>query len=449
MVHFRVGELDGVSLEMDKWYRVLEERFNHNVYYLAGSSGQSEGTIISELSLDYLPSINIRDKAFSHKIDPNAEKALRDEIRLITDRIKPKIHTFIEEFNITCFIINNIFSLPLNIPASLALFEVVRTKGISTMSHSHDFFWERSYYKPSCHLIRSYLDKIFPPNLPNIQHIVINSLAKNKLKKRRDIDSKVIPNVFYFEDSNWIKDSFNSDIRISLNIDDNDIIILQATRIIDRKGIELVIDLIHELNKIEYNRILLNRPLYDGRIFQKNNKIVLVMPNLIEDTDYKERLENKCKTLNVEYRFCSNIFANHRHVSESKLKIYSLWDSYTQADLVSYPSLQEGWGNQFLEAVKAKLPIVLFEYDVFKEDIGPFGFKTISLGSNLQKPDVNGLVSVTQDKLHQVAQAVILVLQDQTTRVKMVLSNYEIGLQKFSITALGEYLQPLLSSLSN
>lgn len=32
---------------------------------------------------------------------------------------------------------------------------------------------------------------------------------------------------------------------------------------------------------------------------------------------------------------------------------------------MTYPSLREGWGNQFIEAVFAKLPVVLLEYPVW------------------------------------------------------------------------------------
>ena len=64
MVHFRVGELDGVSLEMDKWKQVLESKFKYKVIYLAGSLGQAEGYMIPELALDFQDSLVIRRNAF-------------------------------------------------------------------------------------------------------------------------------------------------------------------------------------------------------------------------------------------------------------------------------------------------------------------------------------------------------------------------------------------------
>lgn len=445
MVHFRVGELDGVSLEMDKWKKVLEEIFGYEVIYLAGSLGRSTGYSIPEFSLEFMPSKMIRKKAFSSPLNKSQEEALEVEIRTLVDKIKPKILNFIEENKIQCFIPNNMFSLPLNIPASIALFEVLQETGIPSISHNHDFSWERTIYNPSCSLIENYITDYFPPDLSNMSHAVINSLAKNLLMDKRKIESMVVPNVFYFEDPDWVKDSFNSDIRSTLNISDNDILILQATRIVDRKGIELVIDLISTLNSEEFRQKLSSRPLYDGRSFTEESKIVLVMPNLVEDIDYKNKLEKKCVEQDVEYRFCNEFFAHQRSI-ENEQKIYNLWDIYSHSDIVSYPSLLEGWGNQFLEAVKAKLPIILYEYEVYQKDISPLGFSTITLGSEHRKNDELGLVTISDEKIEQAADETVQILQEVDLRTQTVEKNFEIGLKELSITALGNYLKKLFSS---
>lgn len=54
LIHYRVGETDGVSLEMDKWKKVLEKQ-GHNVMYIAGSQGTSKAIIIPELFYVLLP----------------------------------------------------------------------------------------------------------------------------------------------------------------------------------------------------------------------------------------------------------------------------------------------------------------------------------------------------------------------------------------------------------
>ena len=172
----------------------------------------------------------------------------------------------------------------------------------------------------------------------------------------------------------------------------------------------------------------------------------MVLPNLVEDTDYQQKLIEKCKVSKVEYRFCNNLFAHQRSKSPTGRKRYNLWDSYTFADIISYPSLQEGWGNQFLEAVKAKLPIILFEYAVYQKDIGRLGFKILSLGSVFTKKTTDSLVQISPHILARIAQQTINFLQNKTEREKITQHNFQIGLKKLSINALGNYLKPYFPS---
>ncbi len=141
MVHFKVGALDGVSIEMEIWRKVLEKRFGHRVTYLAGSVGQTKGHVVQEMELNYEPNLKIRKNAFSKLEDFDSEKALELEIKSQVDQIKPKIREFIDDCNIDFIIPNNLLSHPLNIPASVALIEVIREKNIPGICHNHYFFW--------------------------------------------------------------------------------------------------------------------------------------------------------------------------------------------------------------------------------------------------------------------------------------------------------------------
>ncbi len=448
MVHFKVGALDGVSIEMEIWRKVLEKRFGHRVTYLAGSVGQTNGHIVQEMELNYEPNLKIMKNAFSKLEDFDSEKALELEIKSQINQIKPKIRKFIDDCNIDFMIPNNLLSHPLNIPASVALIEVIREKKIPGISHNHDFFWERTYYRPTCSIVQEYLQEYFPPDLPNFQHVVINSIAQFNLRKRRGIESTVVPNVFDFKEHIWSKDEYNSDLRETLGINENDLIFLQPSQILETKGIELAIDLINELNQTGNLQRLRDKPLYNGRKFGLSSKIILVMPNSIQDFIYQIRLEKKLQQLNIEYRFCDDYFAQYRYQSRKGTKNYSLWDIYVHSDIITYPSLLEGWGNQFLEAINAKIPVYLFEYDVYKQDIGPLGFETISLGSEIKEKDEFGLVHVSNDVIKEASKKVVLYLQDAQFREEAVEKNYQIGLEKLSLKALGNYIEPLLKSFT-
>ncbi len=443
MVHFRVGELDGVSLEMDKW-RLALQKLGHIVSYLSGNASDPDDFTIPELSLDYQAVLKIQKNAFVSLLDYDTEEELEQEIIDLKNSIKQKIQHYIDRFDVEFIIPNNLFSLPMNITASLALGEIIKENDLRGIIHSHDFYWERDSYNPTVPIIQDYLEEMFPPNIPRIQHVVINSLAQQALEQRKGIKAVVVPNVFYSNDSPSVRDVFNADLRQKLGIDPNDIFILQATRIIRRKGIELVIDLVKELNKEENLDELRGKQLYDGRIFGQQNKVVLVMPNLVEDLEYKDSLQSKLKENSIEYRFCNELFAHSRTFEPEKK--YSLWDSYVHADIVTYPSLQEGWGNQFLEAIKAKLPIVVFEYEVYKADIGPNGFETISLGSKIDGYDEKKLVKIPKAIITKAAAKIVRILLDKEFYKRNVEKNYLIGVDKFSLEALETYIRPLLDN---
>ena len=53
-------------------------------------------------------------------------------------------------------------------------------------------------------------------------------------------------------------------------------------------------------------------------------------------------------------------------------KQYTLWDAYPHADLVTYPSLYEGFGNALLETIYFKRLAVVNRYPVYVADLAPW-----------------------------------------------------------------------------
>ncbi len=73
LCHFRVGETDGVSLEMEKWKKVLKE-LGHRVYLLAGSLGEEEGIVLEELHYQHPVNNKFVANAYDRLSDyPDAE----------------------------------------------------------------------------------------------------------------------------------------------------------------------------------------------------------------------------------------------------------------------------------------------------------------------------------------------------------------------------------------
>ncbi len=437
--HFRVGETDGVSLEIAKWQRALET-LGHRVFLCAGRGEGSEPFCIPELSADHREAEMIRENAFHRFSDYPCERALGAHIEEVASRIEVGLRRFIKVCEIDLLVVENIWSLSLHLPATLALWRVVHALHLPAVAHHHDFYWEKEDYRnPTCDLVRQMLAEYYPPRDPHVTHAVINRLAQAELRQR-SIPSIVVPNVLDF-DTSWPVDDFNQDFRAAVGLSPSDVVLLQATRVVRRKGIELAVDLAATLSGPTFQRDLRERVRTRGG--EGPARPVLLLPNLIEDEAYFEQLKERIEERGVDARFISDRVAFHRG-GEGVHKIYSFWDTYLFADLVTYPSFQEGWGNQFLEAIWAKLPVTLFEYPVFRTDIEPLGFEYISLGHNLER-DGSGLVSLPEGVLQRAAREAATLLASPDRYRKLVEHNFELGKAHLSLTRLCELLNQVVA----
>jgi len=121
----------------------------------------------------------------------------------------------------------------------------------------------------------------------------------------------------------------------------------------------------------------------------------------------------------------------HGFSRECKKK-YTIDDAYQAADIVTYPSGYEGFGNAFVEAIYFKKPIVVNRYSIFVEDIEPCGFDVIDFESFVTKQLVERLkVFMEPDNLNAA-----------------VKKNYELGKKFFSYEVLEQKLLSTINSFS-
>ena len=127
----------------------------------------------------------------------------------------------------------------------------------------------------------------------------------------------------------------------------------------------------------------------------------------------------------------SDIISDQRGTTEDGRKIYSLWDVYPHADMVTYPSLLEGFGNAFLESVYFRKPIVVNDYTIYAIDIKPKGFRAIELEG-----------FITDEAVDTVEQ----VLRTPAMAAEMAEHNYQLAKRFYSFAFLEHQLQGLLQS---
>ena len=439
LAHFRTGQTDGVSLEMDKWRHVLEEN-GHEVVYI---SGTPEAEIyLEELFYKNEKNLKFVDNAYRKLEDYQNEKELEAAVKKEAALIAKKLESKIKEAGIELLIPNNIFSLGWNLPAAVAFEKVIERLSLKTIAHHHDFYWERELYSnPVCSFVDDLLEEYFPPQIEEIEHVVINKIAQRELKKRKGLNSTVVPNVFDFKQPLWQEDQYNQDLRKKLGIKEDDLVVLHATRIAERKAIELAIEFTAKLQNEN-----LSGSLYDSRSFDEENRVVFLLPGLTEDNDqYQEFLDQQAEEHKVELIWADELFAHQRQQQDGE-KIYSLWDSYAISDLITYTSIKEGWGNQLLEALFAKKPVVVLEYPVFQSDIKEHNLELASLGGEYSRRK-DGYIKIEEEKYEPALKEALKYLKDGDYRKKAVEKNFETAAENFSYQRLEELLKGLLKQL--
>jgi len=405
----RLHGTDGVTLEVEKWAKVLT-RLGHEIYYCAGELGgyAKDGTLIPELHFADQTVFALSQRAFGSNPEPD-EDALADQIYSRADEMRAPLRNFIRLNHLDLIVVQNALTIPMNLPLGVSLTGIIAELGIDTIAHHHDFFWERQRYQTN--VILDLLDTAFPAKLPNIQHVTINSIAKARLNARRGIDSIVIPNVLDFASPPPQLDDYNLEFRSSLSLEEDDLLILQPTRVVQRKGIEMSIEIVKRLD--------LNKPrLY---ISHSSND---------EGIAYWHWLRREASVMGVEIELLDHLIAAERG-SINGHKIYSLWDAYLNTDLITYPSLYEGFGNALLEAIYFKKLTVVNRYPVYNADIKPQGFDFIELDGFVDERSV---------------QEVRLFLEHPDETQKLTEKNYQIAQEHFSLEVLESKLKDLLSN---
>jgi glycosyltransferase involved in cell wall biosynthesis len=404
-VSTRFSSTDGVSLETRKWAHVLAE-LGQELFYFAGVSDQPAevSCVVPEAHFSHPDVHEITQVAYSLRSRPPEMTRRIHELR---NHLKKQLYFFIKKFDIELLIVENALSIPLNIPLGLALAELIAETSIPTIGHHHDFAWERKRFLVNC--IDDYLDMAFPPRLPSIQHVVINSLAAAQLGRRRGLSTYTIPNVMDFDHPPAPPDEYTETLKGDLGVGPDEYLFLQPTRIVRRKGIEHAVELIQRLGV--------------------RGPLVISHAGGDEGDSYEAHVRKFAELLKTDVTFVSQIIDVERGFTPQGQRIYSLGDVYHFADLVTYPSLLEGFGNAFLEAIYYRRPILVNNYTIYATDIKPRGFWAI---------EFDGFI--TEETVEEVRG----VLEHPENFHEQIEHNYQLARRFFSYTILRRQLTALL-----
>jgi len=406
----RLAGVDGVSLEVPKLAQVFRE-MGHESFACAGELDDNNppGKVVPEMHFTHPTAKALHDQAFGNA-SPGPE--LFQQIYRAADHLRAALEAFVEQYHIDLIVPENACAIPMNISLGVAIADLVKRTRIKALCHSHDFYWERTRFINNG--IQDILDEAFPPRLQPIRHLVISTVMQQRLRSWRGIEAIYLPNIFDYETPPPTPDAYALTFRSTLGLSADDLIVLQPTRVIRRKVIEKAVELMRKLND---PRLILLITGYEGD----------------EPGGYGAWLREEADRAGIRYRFIAD-YIDGKHGERNGHPVYTLWDIYPQAHLVTYPSDYEGFGNALLETIYFRRPFVIHTYPVYLADIKPCGIRGVEYNYDIT-PEV---VAQTRQLIDDAA------LRDQITE-----QNYQAAAQHFSYRVLRRKLTEALDSFND
>ena len=212
------------------------------------------------------------------------------------------------------YVVENVFSLPLNPPAARRLHDLLRDR--SVIVRHHDLPWERARFAGAPP----------PPDERAWTHVVLSERSRRSLLERTAIEATRLYNRFATEVAELDR-VLDPPARP---------LVLQPTRAIARKGVAEGL----RLAEAAQGTYWLRGPAEEG---------------------YDDELAAILAAADVP------VWRGRQDVD--------IEQAYADADLVAFPSTEEGFGNPPLEASVRRRPVVVGPYEVGRELVERFGFR--------------------------------------------------------------------------
>jgi glycosyltransferase involved in cell wall biosynthesis len=401
----RLAGTDGVSLEAAKVARVLAE--------LGFERRDCAGEVETEGAI-HVPDMHFRDPAARALHDrafagDAPDPALEAELEAAADRLAETLLARVRAVAPDLLVVQNAWAIPMQLPLAGALARVVEATGLPTLSHEHDYWWERDRFART--RVPAWLDRYFPWDGPTVRHLAINSPARDALRARRGLEATVVPNVMDFAAPGpppGRVTAVKRRVRAALGLTSEQRLVLQPTRVLDRKGIELAVELL-------------------SRLDDRRNVLVISHASGDEGARTLARLRRQARRSGVDLRYEEARFAPERSAAR-----FALADAYRAADLVTFPSRYEGFGNALLETVRYRRAAVVNRYPVYVRDIAPTGLRFVELDGEVSDAAVT---------------AAGRLLRDPAERRAMAARNLRIARRHFGLDALRARLRGPLREL--
>lgn len=465
ILHSLIGKNDGVSIVIDQTVHAMVNDMGiglGNIFFLAAHTSPRFNAETNDIFWHK----NDIHKAILRNFCTEAPEGFDELIHEKALYAKNIIKQFVKKHNIDLLIAHNT-SHPYNFITAVGLgyfIEELRDRGIvwpKVMAWWHDSYFEREQFSNPNPIIKKYL-KYLPgteidglafinKSQPELARKLFTSLHYPAVDKFFENRAIVVPNTssidWEWEDLPWDEDNivappldtynetFLKDIGLECEIDkrgctlEDTVILLQHTRIVPRKKIEVALDFAFGLEKKFKEK-------------GKDKCIALLISGHSgdEQVEYKQFLssyyDKKCKEnkgTRVVLIFGEHRILSHRDIIVDK-KYYNFYEVpaiiAAHGGMGTYFSQIEGFGNNLLEMVSFGLPAVINKYDVYQSDIEHLGFRFPAI----QNTGVSD----------EVIERAFEILTDNILRNSIVNHNLQVLKRELDHKIIAEKLKPLV-----
>lgn len=468
ILHSLIGKNDGVSIVIDQTVNAMVKKMGislGNIYFLAAHTSPRFNAETNDIFWHKNAIHKKIIKTFSAEAPPGLDKEIHEKALYA----KKVIKDFVDKYEIDLLIAHNT-SHPYNFITAVGLgyyLDELRSHNIiwpNVLVWWHDSYYEREIFKNANPVIEKYLKYL--PGI-HVDGIAFINKTQIELGKRwfrnyngRRLDSFfreraiVVPNTseisWDWQNKDWnsgelvfpeqdnYNDSFFRDVGLiselknrNMTMDDA-VILLQHTRVVPRKRIEVAIDLAFELEKkyLDKNEKKCVTLLVSGHSGDEQFQYKRFLRNY-----FKEKLIRKPDS-NVVLIFGENVILSHRDIIVDK-KYYKFAEipsvCAAKGAIGTFFSEVEGYGNNLLEMMSFGLPVLINRYEVYKKEIQKLDF---------QLPYIDNCE--LNDKLVDEAYKL---LSDHVYRNQMIKHNLEVLFRKLSHDIIAKKLSPLIVNM--
>ncbi len=472
ILHSLIGKNDGVSIVIDQTIEAMIDQMEiplGNIHLLAAHSPPRFNTTLDDIFWHK----NEQNKyILAHYSQEPAPDDLEDFILEHANYAKSIIAKFIEKNDIDLFIVHNSCH-PSNFVYAVATgmyFEEIHNEGRSLPKFLlwwHDSHFERDRFKKPNSIIRKFLKYLPGPHVNGIvfinteQELLANRYYAEEFKmansdlffKRKTV---FIPNTcsipwdwshFKLETKKLVappEDQYNKtflkDIGLIKDLEakgfelEETVILLQHTRVVQRKRIDVSIEFAIRLEE-KFRKEGMHKAvalLVSGHSGDEHDSHLMYLKRKFSET-VKKFPDSKGR---VFLLFAEKYILPEREVLVEK-KYYRFADIPAVVarcgGMGTYFSEVEGFGNNLLEMISQGLPVVINKYPIYKRDIEQLGFMLPSV-ENCK------LENSTIDECFQL-------LTNVTQRNQMVLHNLQVLQEKLHHGVIAEKLSWLIQNM--